>query len=188
MIPMTTNIYVDYILAAAALQGKMLKLLATIIKAIFLVCGKPDIAVCQCPLSLEKWFQLVVGPRQIILGLVIDTNKMTVGMIDEYIQQCRDLLNLWDKDQRFLKVGNMQKLVGNLVQLGKGAPWIYKLMSHMYTSLAFALKSNAELLKKSSSGFREYARQITNKSFSGKQSDHLQHIKFAMKKAAKNDR
>ena len=54
MIPMTANIYVNDILAAAALQGNMLKLLAAIIKAIFLVCGEPNIAIRQCPLSLEK--------------------------------------------------------------------------------------------------------------------------------------
>jgi hypothetical protein len=42
----------------------------------------------------------------------------------------------------------MQKLVGKLAQLGEGASWIYKLMSHLYTSLAFALKSNTKLLKK----------------------------------------
>ena len=183
--PMTANIYVDDILAAAALREKMLRLLAAVIEAIFLVCGEPDIAVRQCPLSLEKWFELIVGPRQIVLGLVVDTNKMTVGMTDEYIQQCRDLLNLWDQDRRFFKVGDMQKLVGKLARLGEGAPWIYKLMSHLYTSLAFALKSNTELLDKSSSGFREYVRQITTKTFSGKQSDHLRHVKFAMKKAAK---
>jgi hypothetical protein len=153
MILMTANIYIDDILAAAALQENMLKLLAAIIEAIFLVCGKPNIAVRQCPLSLEKWFELIVGMRQIVLGLIVDTNKMTVGMTDEYIQQCRNLLNLWDQDQRFFKVGNMQKLAGRLARLGKGAPWIYKLMSHLYTSLAFALESNAELLKKSSSGF-----------------------------------
>ena len=150
-----------------------------------MVCGEFNIAVRQCPLSLEKWFELIVGLRQIVLGLGIDTNKMTVGMIDEYIQQCRGLLNLWDQDQRFFKVGNMQKLVGKLAQLGEGAPWIYKLMSHLYTYLAFALKSNAEFLKNSSSGFREYVRQITTKSFSGKQSDHLRHVKFTMKKVAK---
>ena len=182
---MTANIYVDDILAAAALREKMLKLLAAVIEAIFLVCGEPDIAVRQCPLSLEKWFELIVGPRQTVLGLIVDTNKMTVGMTDEYIQQCRELLNLWDQDQRFFKVGDMQKLVGKLARLGEGAPWIYKLMSHLYTSLAFALKSNTELLEKSSNGFREYVRQITTKTFSGKQSDHLCHVKFAMKKAAK---
>jgi hypothetical protein len=163
----------------------MLKLLAAIIEAIFLVCGTPDVLVCQCPLSLKKWHKLIVGPRQIILGLIIDTNKMTVGMTDEYIQQCRDLLNLWDQSQRFFKVGNMQKLVGKLARLGEGALWIYKLMSHLYTSLAFALKSNAELLKKSSREFREIVEQITTKTFSGKQSDYQRHVNFAMKKVAK---
>jgi hypothetical protein len=58
-------------------------------------------------------------------------------------------------------------------------------MSHLYTSLAFALKSNAELLEKSSSGFRDLVKQITTKSFSGKILDHQQHIKFAMKKPQK---
>jgi hypothetical protein len=89
-----------------------------------------------------------MGPKQIILGLVVDTNKMMVGMTDEYIQQCCDLLNLWDQNRRFFKVSNMQKLVGKRTRLGEGAPWIYKLMSHLYTSLGLALKSNAKLLEK----------------------------------------
>ena len=79
----------------------------------------------------------------------------------------------------------MQKLVGKLACLGEGAPWIFKLMSHLYTSLAFALKSNTELLEKSSSGFRDLVKQITNKTFSGKISDHQRHLNYAMKQAAK---
>ncbi len=158
---MMAIIYVDDILGAAAFQCNMLKLLAAIIEAIFLVCGTPNILVRQCPLSLEKWHKLIVGPRQIILGLVIDMNKMAVGMTNGYIQQCRGLLNLWDHNQRFFKVGDIPKLIRKLAGLGKRAPWIYKLMSHLYTSLAFALKSNAELLKKSSSGFQKFVKQIT---------------------------
>jgi hypothetical protein len=57
-------------------------------------------------------------------------------------------------------------------------------MSHLYISLAFALKSNTELLERSS-GFRDLVKQITTKTFSGKISDHQRHINFAMKKAAK---
>jgi hypothetical protein len=33
-----------------------------------------------------------------------------------------------------------------MAHLGEGAPWIFKLMSHIYTSLAFALKQNKALL------------------------------------------
>lgn len=185
LLPMKANIYVDDILAAATHREKMLRLLAAIIEAIFAVCGTPDIAVRQCPLSLEKWRELIVGPRQIVLGLVIDTNTMTVGISDDYIRKVRDLLKNWDPSKRFFKVNDMQKLVGKLARLGEGAPWIFKLMSHLYTSLAFALKSNTELLEKSSSGFRDLVKQITTKTFSGKISDHQRHINFVMKKAAK---
>ena len=112
---------------------------------------------------------MIDGHRnQIILGLVIDTNRMTVGITDKYIERVRELLKLWDPDQRFFKVNNIQKLVGKLARLGEGAPWIFKLMSHLYTSLVFALKSNTELLKESSSGFRDLVNPITTKNFSGK--------------------
>jgi hypothetical protein len=78
-----------------------------------------------------------------------------------------------------------KKLVGKLTRLGEGAPWIFKLMSHLYTSLAYTLKSNIELLEKSSSGFRDLSKQILTKNYSGKISYHQCHINFAMKKAAK---
>jgi hypothetical protein len=52
-------------------------------------------------------------------------------------------------------------------------------------SLVFTLKSNTELLEKSSNSFRDVVKQITTKIFSGKQSNHQHHINFAMKKAAK---
>jgi hypothetical protein len=50
---------------------------------------------------------------------------------------------------------------------------------------AFALKSNTEPIEKSSSGFRDLVKQITNKTFSGKISDHQRHLNYAMKQAAK---
>jgi hypothetical protein len=64
--PLTANIYIDDILAAAAYKTRMVRLLAAIIEAIFLVYGVPNTSVRQCPLSLEKWDELTVGPRQLI--------------------------------------------------------------------------------------------------------------------------
>jgi hypothetical protein len=185
LLPMTANIYVDDILAAAAFQDNMTRLLVAVIEAIFSVCGIPNTAVQQCPLSLEKWHKLIVGPRQIVLGLVVDTNKMTVNITNEYIKKVRVLLGLWDPNKRFFKVKDMQKLVGKLASLGEDAPWIFKLMSHLYTSLVYALKSNTKLLEKSSSGFRDLIKQISTKNYSGRISDHQRHINFAMKKAEK---
>ncbi len=61
--PLTTNIYVEDILGALAFKEYVIRLLAAITEAIFVVCGTPNVAVCQCPLSLEKWQELIVGPR-----------------------------------------------------------------------------------------------------------------------------
>ncbi len=83
--PFTANIYVDDILGASAFKESTKKILAAIIESIFLVCDKPDVSVWECPLSLKKWHELIVGPRQIILGLVMDTNKMTVSITDAYL-------------------------------------------------------------------------------------------------------
>jgi hypothetical protein len=187
LILMTANVYVDDILAAVALRDNMIRLLVAIIKAIFLVCITPDIAVRQCSLSLEKWFEMIVSPRQIIQGLVVNANRMTVGISDEYIKGVQELMKLWDTDHHFFTVNDIQKLIGKLASLGEGASWIFKLMSHLYTPLAFALKRNMELLKESSIGFRfpRSCQSNHHKEFLGKQSDHQCHIKFAMKKAAK---
>ncbi len=158
--PLLSNIYVEDILAAAVQKKTMERLLAVIIEAIFVVCGQPGITIHQCPLLLEKWNKLIVGPNQIILGLIVDTSKMTVGITDKYIQQIRDLLNLWDPNCRLFKGKDMQNLIQKLAQLGEGAPWVFKLMSHLYTSLAYTLKNNTQLLKKGSNGFRELCEQI----------------------------
>jgi hypothetical protein len=104
--PLTANIYVNNILGALAFKEYVIRpLLAAIIEAIFVVCGRPDMAIRQCPLSLKKWHELIVGPRQIVLGLVVDTTKMTVGITPEYLQQVRDLLRTGTSRRDFSKLG-----------------------------------------------------------------------------------
>jgi len=55
---MKANVYVDDILMAAVFRANILRLLAATIEGIFLVCGRPDVSLRQCPLSLEKWLEL----------------------------------------------------------------------------------------------------------------------------------
>jgi hypothetical protein len=83
------------------------------------------------------------------------------------------------------KVNNMQKLVGKLACLGKGTLWIYKLMSHLYTSLAYSLKKNKQLLEECSSSFRDLVKQFERKSIICKPANLQRHINFAMKSAAR---
>ncbi len=87
LLPMMANIYINDILATAACQENMMRLLAAVFEAIFTICRTPDTAVQQYPLSLEKGHELIIRPRQKVLGLVIDTNMMTVGIADKFINK-----------------------------------------------------------------------------------------------------
>jgi hypothetical protein len=159
---------------------------AAIIKAVFTVCGCLNIEVCQCPLSLKKWEELVVGSIQTVLGLTVDTNRLTVVITAEYQEQVRDLLaSNWPTSQWIFKVADIQKLVGKLARLGEGAPWIYKIMSHIYTSLTFMLKQNKELLTNCSPKFWDLLATIEKKQFNGRQSKITKELIFALKTAAK---
>ena len=39
-------------------------------EAIFVIIGKADTTVRQCPLAMNKWKELIVGPMQTMLRLV----------------------------------------------------------------------------------------------------------------------
>jgi hypothetical protein len=54
-----TYIY-DDILASAVNKHNILRLLVAIIEAIFTIYDRPNVELCRCPLSLEKWEELVV--------------------------------------------------------------------------------------------------------------------------------
>jgi hypothetical protein len=71
----------------------MKMVLAAMIKAIFVVMGKPDVTVRQCPLAMDKWLELVIGPKQTMLGLIINTNRLTITIPAKYLQEVLDLLN-----------------------------------------------------------------------------------------------
>jgi hypothetical protein len=73
-------IYVDDALILALNADHMKMVLAATIEAIFIVMGKPDIAVRQCPLAMDKWLELVIGPKQTMLGLIINPNRLTVAI------------------------------------------------------------------------------------------------------------
>ena len=75
--------------------------LAAMIEAIFTVMGEPNDSVRQCPLAMDKWTKLVIGPRQVGLGLIIDTNWLTVAIPFKYLKEVCDLLDsTWHPNRR----------------------------------------------------------------------------------------
>jgi hypothetical protein len=79
------RIYVDDALMLALDADHKKMVLAAIIEAIFIVMGELDVAVRQCPLAMDKWLELVIGPKQTMLGLIINTNRLTVTIPPKYL-------------------------------------------------------------------------------------------------------
>jgi hypothetical protein len=106
-----TPIYVDNALMLALDVDCMKMILAATIEAIFVVMGEPDVAARQCLLAMDKWLELVIGPKQTMLGLIIDTNRLTVAIPAKYLQEVLGLLNsTWHPNQRCFKLSEAQKL------------------------------------------------------------------------------
>jgi hypothetical protein len=92
-IDLPTRIYVNDALMLALDIDHIKMVLAAMIKAIFVVMGEPNVAVRQCPLAMDKWLELVIGPKQTMLGITIDTNRLNITIPAKYLQEVLDLLN-----------------------------------------------------------------------------------------------
>jgi hypothetical protein len=92
-IDLPARIYVDDALMLAVDVDHMKMVLAATIKAIFAVMGEPDVAVRQCPLAMDKWLELVIRPKQTMLGLIINTNRLTIAIPSKCLQEVLNLLN-----------------------------------------------------------------------------------------------
>ncbi len=146
--------YLDNALMLALLADHMKMVLAATIEAIFIVIGKPEVAVRQCPLAMDKGLELVIGPKQTMLGLIINTDRLTVACPPKYLQDVFELLNSnWHPNQCCFKVSEAQQLTGKLARLAEGANWVFHLLSHLYSSIAYALSKNKRLLTKSFAEF-----------------------------------
>jgi hypothetical protein len=158
-IDLTTWMYVNDALMLALDIVHMKMVLAAMIKAIFFVMGEPDLAVRQCPLAMDKWLELVIRPKQTMLVLTFNTNRLTIAIPAKYLQEVLNLLNsTWHPNQCCFKVSEAQKLTGKLASLANGANWVFHLLSHLYLSIAYALSKNKRLLTESSKElFLQYA-------------------------------
>jgi hypothetical protein len=184
--PRPARIFVDDSLLLAISKGIMMMSLAALIEAIFVVMGVPDTSIRQCPLAQDKWAEVVAGPVQTSLGLILDTNRLTVAIPSSYVNDVRAIIDAtWHKKRRTFVVSEAQTLTGNLGHLAEGAPWVHHLMTHLYASIAYALAENKRLLTESSQEFRDIVKSIRKGSFLCSATDQNRHISFALKKAAR---
>ena len=94
------------------------------IEAIFVVLGLPNLDIRQCPLALDKWIKLIVGPIQTFLGLTVNTSRMMVSIPRHYLDEVLDILNeTWHPGRKQFTVQEAQILTGKVAHLAQAAPW-----------------------------------------------------------------
>ena len=75
-----------------------------------------------------------------MLGLIHDTNKLTVAIPGPYLCELHNLIDTtWHTNLQSFTFREAQQLVDKLGYLAKGAPWVFHLMTHLYVTSTYAL-------------------------------------------------
>ena len=185
MCPLRVMFYVDDGLMAAPGRVMMELLIASCIQGIFDVMGEPELEIRQCPVALDKWEQLIIAARQVMLGILIDSEKLTAGVTREYREECLTLLNTeWPESKYYFHAKEALRMVGKLARLGVTTPFVYYLLSQIYTSITYALAKNREFFNSSSEKFRLLAVKIFRRSYTMRDRPGRE-ARFALKEAAR---
>ncbi len=120
-----------------------------------------------------------------MLGLIIDTNNLTVGIPPNYGAEVLNLISTtWHSHCHHFTIGEAQKLLmGKLGHLAEGAHWVFHLLTHLYTSIAYALAENKRLLVNTPPTFCNICLSLKTGTFPCSAKDQVKHINFVMKKA-----
>ena len=111
------------------------------IEAIFLVLSPSNLTERQDPISWDKLIEMVISYLNRILGTEINTRTLMVRTPHDYVQETTSILQRhWHSKRKSFVLIEIEKLVGRLGHIANTAPWLQFLMSHVYTSIAFALK------------------------------------------------
>ena len=154
-------------------------------EAIFTIMGFPMTHLRQRAVALDKWKGLVVSHCLVILGLVFNTRKMTVGVTPEYRRKVLHLLDSHWIDREAFHIKEMEELVGKLGRIGQAYGPIYHLMPHMYASVAFALRDNEYFLASTSRNFRKMMKKAKQKKTAFTPECDLHEINFAIGQVAR---
>jgi len=154
-LPTPHNIYVDdYLLAEV--RPRMPQALALAFEAVFTVMGKPELFRRPIVVVVDKLMELIVSHIQILLGLEINTRAMTVGISPQYRAEVLHILqSTWHSGCQSFTVKEMELLVGKLGRIAQAFRPLYYLMSHLYSSLAYALRANKAYLVTTSRQFKK---------------------------------
>lgn len=185
-LPTPHCIYVDDDLLAEV-EAFLPQALACAAEAIFRIMGRPLPIIRPSPLAMDKFDELVVASHQVLLGFEFDTCRMHVSLPPVFHEEVVALLSShWHAGRKSFTVHELELLVGKLGRIAQAYRPMYYLMSHLYSSVAFALRENASFLVSSSRSFRELIRRVKSGRHSDTvTSDDKRIVDFALSQAAR---
>ena len=127
------------------------------IESLFIILGESDLSKRQDPVSWDKLLEMIIHFKIIILGLIVNTRTMTVGVPPEYIEKVLNLMeNTWFKPKRMtFAVKEAETLAGQLAHIANSTPWLRRIIPHLYTFIAASLKGNRVWMVATNKQFRE---------------------------------
>lgn len=136
---------------------------AASIEAIFILLGDSDLDRRQDPISFDKMIEMMVSHLNKVLGHIINTRTLTVGVPDAFLAQTIDSLSAtWGAHRRAFTVMEAAELAGKLNHIAITAPWLKHLMGQVYQSLSSALKLNEVNEQRTSKSFRLALQALKN--------------------------
>lgn len=183
--PIPNFMYVDDCLLAC-IRRYTLGFLAGCIEAIFVVLGNPNTKLRPCPLALDKWAGMIVGHRATLIGLTFNSRLLRIGITQEYILQVLQILDTeWPKGFRNFTLDSIVTLAGKLARLGEAAPWVFHLMTFIYSSITNALRCNEKFLLKKDFRYQSFISSIKQLRRQPRAEENVKHLNFLIGKAAR---
>ncbi|KAL7544775.1 hypothetical protein ACHAWF_013580 [Thalassiosira exigua] len=152
---------------------------AASIESMYIILGRSDLSKRQDPISFDKLIEMLISHLNKILGQVIDTRTLDVGVPPDYRRQTVNLLRPFHSKRKAFTVIEMERLTGMLIFIASTAPWLKFCLSHVYASIAAALDANTKHLLRTNKDFRAFIREIKDKETSER------HRTFAQSEAAR---
>lgn len=135
------------------------------IESLFMILGESDLAKRQDPVSWDKLEEMTIHFRNVILGQDVNTRDMRAGATPEFISKVVVLLNTTWRDgsheerRKSFTLKEAETLAGQLNHISNSCMWLKHLMSHVYTSMAAAMKQNLAFLTCTNKHFRAQIKQ-----------------------------
>lgn len=146
-------------------EKRVQQAIAASIEAIFLLLGDSDLRRRQDPVSFDKMTELLVSYRNRILGETINTRALTTSTPRDFIEEVlKSLQTTWGIHRKRFYTSQAAELAGKLQHIARTALWLKHLITHVYVSLATALRMNSAHLIRTSKSFRQGMKQIANAS------------------------